>query len=296
MGALHEGHLSLVRAARVACGSVAATIFLNPTQFAPAEDLAHYPRTFQADCTLLEREGVDLLFAPSAQEMYPAGPGAPATFVEVPELSDRLDGRSREHHFRGVATVVTKLFHIVNPSHAFFGQKDAAQVVVLRAMVRDLNFDIELVVCPTVREPDGLAMSSRNRYLTAEQRTRATVLSQALRQAENAVHDGETDPAKLRASLADAVLSTPSVRLDYAELSDPETLLPVDDLRGGALVAVAVWIENADPGTPPTRLIDNILLAPMPRPSENGATASGRDLNVNMHRDVPQTTDLEHAR
>ena len=177
MGALHAGHLSLVRAARAECTHVSATIFVNPTQFAPGEDFSRYPRTFAADRALLEAEGVDLLFAPSAEEMYP--PGA-TTSVLVDELSDRLDGASRPGHFRGVATVVAKLFHILGPDRAYFGQKDAAQVAVLRRMVRDLNFPLELVVCPTVREPDGLAMSSRNRYLSPHDRADARVLYQAL--------------------------------------------------------------------------------------------------------------------
>jgi len=172
MGALHEGHLSLVRAAKAACDAVVATIFVNPTQFAPGEDFSTYPRRFEADCALLEAEGVDVVFAPEAAEMYPAGA---STIVEVEEISDRLDGLSRPGHFRGVATVVAKLFNIVQPDKAFFGQKDAAQVAVLRHMVRDQNYNLELVVCPTVRETDGLAMSSRNHYLSADERRSALV-------------------------------------------------------------------------------------------------------------------------
>ena len=177
MGALHEGHLSLVRAAKAACGAVAVTIFVNPTQFGPNEDFSKYPRTFDADCRLLEAENVDLLFAPDAADIYP--PGA-TTFVAVEEIQDRLDGQSRPGHFRGVSTVVAKLFNIFSPDKAFFGQKDAAQVAILRRMVRDLHFDVELIVCPIVREPDGLAMSSRNRYLSPDDRRQALVLSRAL--------------------------------------------------------------------------------------------------------------------
>ena len=178
MGALHEGHLSLVRAAQRKCATTVVSIFVNPTQFGPGEDLASYPRDLEADVRKLEREGVDLVFAPSVDAMYPNG--LSASFVEVQGIADRLDGRSRPGHFRGVATVVAKLLHIVSPDYAFFGQKDAAQVAVLRAMVRDLNFPLELVACPIVREPDGLAMSSRNRYLTADERARASLLYHAL--------------------------------------------------------------------------------------------------------------------
>src|SRR5580704_13076714 len=177
MGALHEGHLSLVRAAQASCDAVAVTIFVNPTQFGPKEDFASYPRTLEQDCQTLEAAGVELVFAPSSEEMYPEGA---STFVEVAGLSERLDGASRPGHFRGVATVVAKLFHIFSPERAFFGQKDAAKVAVLRKMVRDLQFPLELDVRPTVREPDGLAMSSRNRNLSGEQRQQALVLSRAL--------------------------------------------------------------------------------------------------------------------
>src|ERR1700742_3426713 len=177
MGALHTGHIALVRAALAQCDVVAASIFVNPTQFGPNEDFSKYPRTFEKDCALLEAEGVALIFAPQPEEMYPEGA---STFIDVEGVGDRLDGRSRPGHFRGVATVVAKLFHIVGPDKAFFGQKDAAQVAVLRGMVRDLNFPLDLVVCPTVREPDGLALSSRNRYLSAEERSRALILSQTL--------------------------------------------------------------------------------------------------------------------
>ncbi len=252
MGALHEGHLSLVRAARKACDAVAVSLFVNPTQFGPNEDLARYPRTFDADCALLEAEGVDLLFAPTPAEMYPAhGLG---TFVEVPGLSDRLDGQSRPGHFRGVATVVAKLFHIISPDRAYFGQKDAAQVAVLQAMVRDLDFGIEMVVCPTVRDSDGLALSSRNRYLRAEDRQAALALSQALRCAENAVRQGERNADALQAKLRQHLAEAPGLRLDYAEVVDRHTLLPQQQVTPDTLLAVAGWLGE-------TRLIDNLPLA-----------------------------------
>lgn len=253
MGALHEGHLSLVRAAKAHCSAVVATIFVNPAQFAPGEDFAKYPRTFEADCAALEREGVDVVFAPEAEEMYP--PGA-TTVVEVDPIQDRLDGRSRPGHFRGVATVVAKLFNIVEPNHAFFGQKDAAQVAVLRRMVRDLNFNLELVVCPTVREPDGLAMSSRNRYLSAEERQSALVLSRALRRVADRIAAGVVDSAELIDTGLAVMAEEPEIRLDYFSIVDPETLEDVDDVSEGALIAVAAVVG-------PARLIDNVVIAPL---------------------------------
>jgi pantoate--beta-alanine ligase len=177
MGALHEGHLSLIRAAKAQCDAVAVSIFVNPTQFGPGEDLSKYPRQFERDCRLLEKEGVDILFAPAVAEMYPE---AGVTWVLVEGLSEKLDGRSRPGHFRGVTTIVAKLFHIVEPDAAFFGQKDAAQLAVIRRMVRDLNFPVEIVACPIMRESDGLAMSSRNSYLSPEERGRALVLQRSL--------------------------------------------------------------------------------------------------------------------
>jgi len=253
MGALHEGHLSLVQAAKAHCSAVVATIFVNPAQFAPGEDFAKYPRTFEADCAALEREGVDVVFAPEAEEMYP--PGA-TTVVEVDPIQDRLDGRSRPGHFRGVATVVAKLFNIVEPNHAFFGQKDAAQVAVLRRMVRDLNFNLELVVCPTVREPDGLAMSSRNRYLSAEERQSALVLSRALRRVADRIAAGVVDSAELIDTGLAVMAEEPEIRLDYFSIVDPETLEDVDDVSEGALIAVAAVVG-------PARLIDNVVIAPL---------------------------------
>ena len=252
MGALHAGHVSLVRAARARCRGVAATLFVNPTQFAPGEDLARYPRTFAADCEVLEREGVELLFAPDAAEMYPAGLSSrgAGTFVEVPGIGDRLDGASRPGHFRGVATVVAKLFGIAGPDEAFFGQKDAAQVAVLRAMVRDLNMAVEVVVCPTVRELDGLAMSSRNRYLSAEERGSAVGLSRGLRAVEGAFGAGCVEVEALRGLMMEAMRG---LRVDYAEVVDAGTLEPLGEARAGALVAVAAWVGG-------TRLIDNVVL------------------------------------
>jgi pantoate--beta-alanine ligase len=250
MGALHAGHIELVRAARGQCDVVAASIFVNPTQFGPNEDFAKYPRTFEQDCALLKAEGVALLFAPQPEEMYPPCAG---TFVEVEGVGDRLDGASRPGHFRGVATIVAKLFHIVGPDKAFFGQKDAAQVAVLRSMVRDLNFDLELVVCPTVREADGLALSSRNRYLSASERARALVLSNALNVIAAKYRAGEKDVARLLEAGRGVMATEPEVRIDYFAIVDPETLLPLTEARAGALVAVAAHVGS-------TRLIDNTLL------------------------------------
>jgi len=250
MGALHEGHLSLVRAAKAACGVVAASIFVNPTQFGPNEDLGKYPRTFERDRELLEREGVDLLFAPSVEEMYPQGA---VTWVIVEELSDKLDGRSRPGHFRGVTTVVAKLLHIIEPDTAFFGQKDAAQVAIIRRMVLDLRLATEIVVCPIVREPDGLAMSSRNGYLNSQQRNQALVLGRSLMRVKQLFDGGERNSARLIAVAREQFVAESSVRLDYLEVVNPETLDPVENVSGGGLVAVAAFV-----GT--TRLIDNLLL------------------------------------
>lgn len=252
MGALHAGHLSLMRAALEQCDAVVVSIFVNPTQFGPNEDFAKYPRTWDADCALLESEGVDLILAPIATEMYPAGA---STFVEVEGVSDRLDGVSRPGHFRGVSTVVAKLFHIVSPDKAFFGQKDAAQVAVLRKMVRDLDFGLELVVCPTVREADGLALSSRNRYLSPEERMQALVLSKALRRVEERVARGVLDAATLIDDALAVLASEPGIRLDYFKVVDPDTLEDVADVRNSALAAIAVFVG-------PTRLIDNAVIAP----------------------------------
>ncbi len=252
MGALHEGHLSLVRAAKAQCGTVAASIFVNPKQFAPSEDFSKYPRSFEGDCTALEKEGVDVLFAPAAEEMYPKGE---STWITVEGISDRLDGNSRPGHFRGVTTVVAKLFHIMEPEAAFFGQKDAAQVAIIRRMVRDLNFPVEIVVCPIVREPGGLAMSSRNVYLSSEERVGALALHRSLLHAEKEFRAGETDAANLAAKAQKIIAEESGVRLDYFAIVDPDTLEPVDRIAQPALVAVAAYVGS-------TRLIDNLLLAP----------------------------------
>jgi len=256
MGALHEGHLSLVRAAKDSCDAVAASIFVNPLQFGPREDLGKYPRSFSRDRALLEKEGAELLFAPSVEEMYPAGA---ITWIEVEGLSDKLDGRSRPGHFRGVTTVVTKLFHIVAPDAAFFGQKDAAQVAIVRRMVRDLNFPVEIVACPIVREPDGLAMSSRNAYLDPEQRRQALVLHRSLQGVKELWEGGERDAAQLAAAGQQEVAKEKSVRLDYFEIVEPDSLNPVASVANGALVAIAAFVGA-------TRLIDNIVL-----PGSSGA-------------------------
>jgi pantoate--beta-alanine ligase len=255
MGALHEGHLSLVRTAKASCDAVAASIFVNPTQFGPNEDLAKYPRTFDRDRDLLEKEGVQFLFAPSVEEMYPAGA---VTWVTVEGLSSKLDGRSRPGHFRGVTTVVAKLFNIVEPDAAFFGQKDAAQVAIIRRMVRDLSFPVEIVACPIVREADGLAMSSRNAYLDPQQRKQALVLHRSLLRVEKSWQAGEVDAANLAAAGREEIAKQELVRLDYFEIVDPDSLDPIASVANGALVAVAAFVGA-------TRLIDNILLPAMAR-------------------------------
>jgi pantoate--beta-alanine ligase len=252
MGALHEGHLSLVRAAKAQCDAVAVSIFVNPTQFGPTEDLSKYPRQFSGDCRLLEQEGVDILFAPPVEEIYPGGE---VTWVLVEGLSEKLDGRSRPGHFRGVTTIVAKLFHILEPEAAFFGQKDAAQLAVIRRMVDDLTFPVEIVGCPIVREPDGLAMSSRNAYLNREERSRALVLQRSLQEARQQFNAGERMAAKLISAAKEVFAREPKVALDYFEIVDPDTLDPVERISQTTLVAVAAYV-----GT--TRLIDNLVLNP----------------------------------
>jgi len=253
MGALHEGHLLLVRDARTKSDLVVASIFVNPTQFGPNEDYSRYPRNLNEDCALLEREGVDMVFAPSVEEMYPAGDDV--TWVVVEAMSHRLCGRSRPGHFRGVTTVVAKLFHIVEPDLAFFGQKDAAQVAIIRRMVRDLNMPVRIEVCPIVREADGLALSSRNAYLDTRQRKAALTLYRSLMRAREIFDQGEREAAKLMAAAKTELAREPGVRLDYWEIVDPDTLEPEPTIRKPALAAVAAFVGN-------TRLIDNILLEP----------------------------------
>jgi pantoate--beta-alanine ligase len=250
MGALHAGHASLIRAAKASTGRVAVSIFVNPTQFGPNEDYARYPRTFEADRALADAEGADVIFAPSVEELYPAGA---ATFVEVKGLSNRLDGASRPGHFRGVATVVAKLLIATEADRAFFGQKDAAQVAVLRRMATDLCLPAEIVVCPIVREPDGLALSSRNRYLSPTERTQALVLSRAIRQAEALAAAGERRASKLIEAAHQTFAAVPEVRIDYIAVVDWATLDPVEVAAPGTLFAVAAFVG-------PTRLIDNMIL------------------------------------
>jgi pantoate--beta-alanine ligase len=252
MGALHEGHLSLVRAAKAKCDVVAVSLFVNPAQFGPNEDFSQYPRTFERDRKLLEKEGVHLLFAPSVDEMYPKGA---STYVTVENLSQKLCGKSRPGHFRGVTTVVSKLFHIVEPHAAFFGQKDAAQATIIRRMVRDLNIPVEIVVCPIVREPDGLAMSSRNAYLDPQQRKSALVLYRSLMRVQELFNHSERNAARLIAAGKEIFAQEPSMRLDYFEIVDPGNLESLSHLSQRSLVAVAAFV-----GT--TRLIDNIELGP----------------------------------
>src|ERR1700681_1132261 len=252
MGALHEGHLSLVRAAKARGDAVAVSIFVNPTQFGPTEDLSKYPRQFDRDCQLLEKEGINILFAPSVGEIYPDGQ---ATWVLVEGLSEKLDGRSRPGHFRGVTTIVAKLFNIIEPEAAFFGQKDAAQLALIRRMVEDLNFPVEIVACPIVRESDGLAMSSRNAYLNREERGRALVLQRSLQQVQHEFQAGERIAAKLLSAARKVFAREPQVALDYFEIVDPDTLDPVEAISQKTLVAVAAYVGS-------TRLIDNIVLNP----------------------------------
>jgi pantoate--beta-alanine ligase len=253
MGALHEGHLSLVRAAKSQCDLVVVSIFVNPTQFGPQEDFSTYPRNFERDRELLEKEGTDFVFAPAVEEMYPRGA---VTYVTVEGLSEKLCGKSRPGHFRGVTTVVSKLFHIVEPDMAFFGQKDAAQAAIIRRMVLDLNMPVQVVACPIVREADGLAMSSRNAYLDPGQRKAALVLYRALMRVRELFERGERKIVPLIAAGRQVFAGEPSVRLDYLEIVDPDTL---DSLvEGGApgLVAVAGFVGA-------TRLIDNVVLHPV---------------------------------
>jgi pantoate--beta-alanine ligase len=250
MGALHAGHASLIRAAAASCQQVAVSIFVNPTQFGPNEDYSRYPRTFDADCALSQSEGATVVFAPSVDELYPAGA---TTFVEVEGLTSRLDGASRPGHFRGVATVVAKLFIAAEPDRAFFGQKDAAQVAVLRRMVADLLLPVEIVVCPIVREPDGLALSSRNIYLSPAERTQALVLSRAVRHIESLAASGERRAKKLIEAALDLFASEHTIRIDYIAVVDWATLLPVETAIPGTLFAIAANVG-------PTRLIDNTIL------------------------------------
>jgi pantoate--beta-alanine ligase len=250
MGALHAGHASLIRAARASCGGVAVSIFVNPTQFGPNEDYSRYPRTFDVDCSLAQAEGADVIFAPSVEELYPGGA---ATFVEVEGISSRLDGASRPGHFRGVATVVAKLLIAAEPDRAFFGQKDAAQVAVVRRMVADLRLATEIVVCPIVREPDGLALSSRNVYLSADERTQALALSQAVTLVEALAVEGERRASAVIRAAQRVLGAESAIRVDYIAFVNWATLEPVEVADPGTLFAVAAWVGA-------TRLIDNTIL------------------------------------
>jgi len=250
MGALHEGHVSLVRAAKQDCSPVVASIFVNPMQFGPGEDLQKYPRTFERDAAALEKLGVNYLFAPEASEMYPNGF---RTSVSVEGLSDRLEGRSRPGHFRGVTTVVLKLFEIVQPQRAYFGRKDAQQLRIIRQMAADLNLDTQIITCPIVREPDGLAMSSRNAYLQGDARRAATVLYRALVSAKKEIEAGQIEAARLVEIMRQVFEKEPNAALDYAEIVDADTLEPVLRLRKTCLALVAAFVGK-------TRLIDNALI------------------------------------
>jgi pantoate--beta-alanine ligase len=251
MGFFHEGHRSLMRAARKANGFVIVSLFVNPTQFGPTEDLAGYPRDPVGDSVAAEAEGVDVLFTPSAAEMYPAGA---RTTVHVEGLTDVLCGASRPGHFDGVTTVVAKLFAIIGPGRAYFGSKDAQQVAVIRRMTADLDLPVEVVGCPLVRESDGLAMSSRNSYLDPDARRAAVILSSALYLASEAVVAGERDPVALRRLVVDTIAGAPAARLDYAEVVDAATLEPVDRIGPDTLVALAAFVGKA-------RLIDNVTIS-----------------------------------
>jgi pantoate--beta-alanine ligase len=250
MGYLHEGHLSLVDKAKEMADIVVMSIFVNPLQFGPNEDLDSYPRDIERDSRLAESRGVDILFFPSVEEMYPPGS---KTIVSVKDITDALCGASRPGHFDGVATVVTKLFNIVQPDYAFFGMKDAQQVAVITRMVRDLNMPVEVVPCPIIREADGLAMSSRNVYLSAEERKQALVLSRSLKKAQEMVERGARDVAALREAITATIQESPLAEIDYIEIRSYPELAPLTELRGPCLIALAVRFGR-------TRLIDNIIL------------------------------------
>ncbi|TYO94610.1 pantoate--beta-alanine ligase [Desulfallas thermosapovorans] len=250
MGYFHEGHLNLMREAKKICDCVVVSLYVNPLQFGPREDLAEYPRDFERDCALAESVGVDAIFAPDDDEMYPAGYNS---YVEVSGITDKLCGLSRPGHFRGVTTVVTKLFNIVRPDQAFFGQKDAQQAMVIEKMVRDLNMNLEIITLPIVREADGLAMSSRNVYLSEEQRRAAPVLYRSLCAFKAAVDSGERDVAKLRRGIEEMILSAPGAQIDYIEILSVPDLETVNTLTGKCIAALAVRFGK-------TRLIDNMVV------------------------------------
>jgi pantoate--beta-alanine ligase len=250
MGYLHAGHISLVNAAKANCASVVVSIFVNPTQFGPSEDLTNYPSDLTRDLSMLEAAGVDLVWTPTPEGMYPTGF---QTWVDVQELAKGLEGEARPGHFRGVTTIVAKLFNAVGPDRAYFGQKDAQQAAVMRRMTRDLDFPVEIVVCPTTREPDGLAMSSRNTYLSPRERMAATVLFHALTAAKTAYESGERDAETLRRTMRDVITAEPLARLNYVSCADYDTLEELVNVRSKALLSMAVYLGK-------TRLIDNFLL------------------------------------
>lgn len=252
MGALHEGHMTLVRRSKEECDYVVVSIFVNPTQFGPSEDFSKYPRTLESDANKCREAGVDLIFAPSAEEMYPQGFNS---WVDVGGVTEVLEGKSRPGHFRGVATVCTKLFNIVSPDFAFFGKKDHQQLQVIMKMVRDLNIRLQIVPVETVREDDGIAMSSRNRYLNPEERRAALVLSHSLAGAEKLFRSGERDTQAIRGIVEGIINSEPLAVIDYVEVVDAETLLPVEAIEQPVVVLLAVKIGS-------TRLIDNVVLSP----------------------------------
>jgi pantoate--beta-alanine ligase len=250
MGFLHAGHISLVEAARAECDHVIASIFVNPTQFGPNEDLAKYPRDLPHDLALLETAGVDLVWTPSEEDMYPPGF---QTWVQVDALTSRLEGETRPGHFRGVTTVVAKLFNAVLPDKSYFGQKDAQQAAVVRRMTRDLDFPVEIVICPTKREPDGLAMSSRNTYLNPDERRAATILFRALGAAKSLFDSGERSAENLRTRVLETVASEPLAKLQYVSCADYDSLEELETVRGKALISMAIFMGK-------TRLIDNFIL------------------------------------
>ncbi len=250
MGFLHEGHLSLMRRARSESDLCVVSVFVNPTQFGPSEDYKTYPRDFNRDSEMAAGVGVDVIFAPAPEDMYPRGY---ATFVEVEGITEKMCGASRPGHFRGVTTVVAKLFNLVQPHKAYFGQKDAQQAIVLKRMVADLNFDVEVIVTPTVREEDGLAMSSRNQYLSPAERQAATVLIRSLNMSEDLIKAGQSDAAEISRRMRDMIEAEPLARIDYISIVDADTLEDLDVVQGKVLIALAVFIGR-------TRLIDNVIL------------------------------------
>jgi len=250
MGALHPGHEALIRAARRECGIVVVSIFVNPLQFGPNEDYARYPRTLEKDVEICRRQGTDVVFNPSPDEMYPL---PPLTFAQVTRVSEHLCGKFRPGHFRGVATVVLKLFNIVRPDRAYFGEKDMQQLAVIRRMVADLNIPVEIAAVPTVREPDGLAISSRNQHLNSAERKAAPVLYRALEEAVKRIRSGERDASKVREAAIAILESEPLVRIEYLEIVDPTEIQPLSTISGPVRIAAAVWIGG-------TRLIDNVAV------------------------------------